>query len=176
VLHPRRFASWQLKLADAEATAALGTALARAIERRSPAIGDHGMQIGVSGDLGAGKTSLVRGLLRGLGVTGPIKSPTFALLEPYTVSSLDCYHFDFYRFSDPAEFGASGFRELFGPGRLCLIEWPERAGDRLPTSDVSITLKVDGDGRLASLVAGSELGHACLTSAIAEYPAGVGGA
>jgi tRNA threonylcarbamoyladenosine biosynthesis protein TsaE len=92
-----------------------------------------------------------------------------------TVSSLDFYHFDFYRFNDPAEFGSSGFRDLFGPGRLCVIEWPERAGDRLPTSDISIALKVEGEGRLASLAAASELGRACLTSAIAEYEVGSGG-
>lgn len=167
----RSHAAWQVLLADAEATAALGRSLARAIRRQLGQVRARGLQIGVSGDLGTGKTALIRALLRELGVEGPVKSPTFALLEPYAVSSLDCYHFDFYRFSDPAEFGSSGFRELFGPGRLCLIEWPERAGDRLPTGDVSITLRVDGDGRIASLVATSELGHACLTSAIAEYPA-----
>lgn len=170
----RRFASWQLRLADPEATAALGRSLSRAVLRHLSAIEANGLQIGVSGELGAGKSALIRALLRGLGVTGAIKSPTYALVEPYAVSRLDCYHFDFYRFSDPAEFGSSGFRELFGPGRLCLIEWPERAGDRLPTSDLSIALKVEGDGRRAALAAGSELGHACLTSAIAEYPAGDG--
>lgn len=171
----RTLTSWQLKLADPEATAALGHALARAVQIHLAEIRECGLQIGLSGDLGAGKTALVRAMLRALGVSGSVKSPTYALVEPYAVSSLDFYHFDFYRFSDPADFGSSGFRDLFGPGRLCAIEWPERAGDRLPTSDISITLKVERVGRLASLAAASELGQACLTSAIAEYQAGSGG-
>ena len=168
----RSLTFWQLKLADPEATVALGRALALAVRRHLGPIREQGLQIGLSGDLGAGKTALVRAMLQALGVTGSVKSPTYALVEPYAVSSLDFYHFDFYRFSDPAEFGSSGFRDLFGPGRLCAIEWPERAGDRLPTGDISITLEVDGDGRLASLAAASGLGQACLTSAIAEYQAG----
>jgi tRNA threonylcarbamoyladenosine biosynthesis protein TsaE len=171
----RTLTSWQLKLADPEATAALGRALARAVQIHLVEVRECGLQIGLSGDLGAGKTALVRALLHALGVSGPVKSPSYALVEPYTVSSLDFYHFDFYRFSDPADFGSSGFRDMFGPGRLCAIEWPERAGDRLPTSDISITLRVEGDGRLASLTAASRLGQACLTSAIAEYQAGSGG-
>lgn len=172
----RSLTSWQLKLADPEATAALGRALARAVQIHLAEVRACGLQIGLSGDLGAGKTAVVRAMLRTLGVSGPVKSPTYALVEPYTVSSLDFYHFDFYRFSDPAEFGSSGFRDHFGPGRLCAIEWPERAGDRLPTSDISIALNVDGDGRFASLAAASKLGQACLTSAIAEYRAGTDGA
>jgi tRNA threonylcarbamoyladenosine biosynthesis protein TsaE len=167
--------SWQLKLADPEATAALGRALARAVQIHLAEVRERGLQIGLSGDLGAGKTALVRSMLSTLGVTGPVKSPTYALVEPYAVSSLDFYHFDFYRFNDPADFGSSGFRDMFGPGRLCVIEWPERAGDRLPTNDISIALKVEGDGRLASLAAESGLGRACLTSAIAEYEVGSGG-
>jgi tRNA threonylcarbamoyladenosine biosynthesis protein TsaE len=118
--------------------------------------------VALAGDLGTGKTTLVRGLLRALGVQGPIKSPTFALLEPYVVSSLDFYHFDFYRLTDPAEFASAGFREYFGPGSVCLIEWPERAGDRLPTADIAVALQVEGDGRRAELRANTELGTACL--------------
>jgi len=110
-----------------------------------------------------------------LGVSGPVKSPTFALLEPYSVSSLDFYHFDFYRFADPSEFGSSGFRDHFGPGRICAIEWPERAGPRLPTADLSIALSVDGDGRTVSITAASQLGEACLTSALEEFQARTAG-
>ncbi len=110
-------------------------------------------------------------MLKALGVAGPVKSPTFALLEPYSVSSLDFYHFDFYRFADPSEFGSSGFRDLFGPGRICAIEWPERAGPRLPTADLSIALRLDGDGRVASIAPASQLGQACLTSAVEEFRA-----
>jgi tRNA threonylcarbamoyladenosine biosynthesis protein TsaE len=162
----------QLALPNAGATAALGAALGHAICQVRDDVRSVGLQLNLSGDLGAGKTSLVRAILRSMGVVGPVKSPTFALLEPYTVSSLDFYHFDFYRFADPAEFGSSGFRELFGPGRICAIEWPERAGARLPTADLAIALNVDGDGRLATAAANSRLGQACLTSALEEFRAG----
>jgi tRNA threonylcarbamoyladenosine biosynthesis protein TsaE len=160
-----------LALPDASATAVLGRALGHAVERHLDDVRARGLQLNLSGDLGAGKTALVRAMLAALGVSGPVKSPTFALLEPYSVSSLDFYHFDFYRFADPNEFGSSGFRDLFGPGRICAIEWPERAGSRLPTADLSIVLSVDGDGRVASITAGSQLGHACLTSALEEFQA-----
>jgi tRNA threonylcarbamoyladenosine biosynthesis protein TsaE len=160
-----------LALPDAAATSMLGHALGHAVQRHLAAIRAHGLQLNLGGDLGAGKTALVRAMLKALGVVGPVKSPTFALLEPYTVSSLDFYHFDFYRFADPNEFGSSGFRELFGPGRICAIEWPERAGPRLPTADLSIALSVNGEGRTASITAASQLGHACLTSALEEFQA-----
>ena len=155
-----------LALPDERATASFGHALARAVQSHVDEIGNAGLQLNLTGDLGAGKTALVRAMLRSLGVAGPVKSPTFALLEPYTVSSLDFYHFDFYRFADPNDFASSGFRDFFGPGRICAIEWPERAGNRLPTADLSIALSVDGDGRRASVTAASQLGHACLTSAL----------
>jgi tRNA threonylcarbamoyladenosine biosynthesis protein TsaE len=160
-----------LALPDAQATSLLGHALGHAVQRHLDDVRAHGFQLNLSGDLGAGKTSLVRGMLKALGVAGPVKSPTFALLEPYSVSSLDFHHFDFYRFADPNEFGSSGFRDLFGPGRICAIEWPERAGPRLPTADLSIALSVDGDGRTASITAASQLGQACLTSALKEFQA-----
>jgi len=157
-----------LFLADDAATARLGGALARAIEHEHTAIAANGLVIGLSGDLGAGKTSLVRAVLRTLGVTGPVKSPTFALLEPYVVSSLDFYHFDFYRFADPREFEGAGFRELFGPGAICAIEWPERAG-ALPTPDLTLTLRVEEQGRRVDIGAHSELGVACLNETIKRW-------
>jgi tRNA threonylcarbamoyladenosine biosynthesis protein TsaE len=156
-------------LPDAAATSLFGQALGHAVQRHLDAIRTDGLQLNLTGDLGAGKTALVRAMLRALGVSGPVKSPTFALLEPYSVSSLDFYHFDFYRFADPNDFGSSGFRDHFGPGRICAIEWPERAGPRLPTADLSIALSVDGDGRTASIIATSPLGQACLTSALEEF-------
>ena len=164
-----------LTLNNAQATEKLGQVLAGALQCHLDAIRAAGLQVNLSGDLGAGKTGLVRAMLRVLGVQGPVKSPTFALLEPYTVSSLDFYHFDFYRLKEPVEFGSAGFRELFGPGRICVIEWPERAGPRLPTADISITLAVDGDGRVATISATSELGQACLSSAMKEFQAVAGG-
>lgn len=172
--HPG-FTDVSLALPDAAATATLGRALGHAVQRHLDAVRANGLQLNLSGDLGAGKTALVRAVLKALGVSGPVKSPTFALLEPYSVSSLDFYHFDFYRFADPSEFGSSGFRDHFGPGRICAIEWPERAGPRLPTADLSIALSVDGDGRTVSIAAASQLGEACLTSALEEFQARTAG-
>jgi tRNA threonylcarbamoyladenosine biosynthesis protein TsaE len=163
-----------LALKDADATSALGHSLASTVHQHVDAIRRSGLQINLSGDLGAGKTALVRAMLRALGVQDTVKSPTFALLEPYTVSSLDFYHFDFYRLTNTAEFEAMGFRELFGAGRICAVEWPERAGPRLPTADISISLSVDGEGRRAAISAASELGKTCLRQAIASFEAGVG--
>jgi tRNA threonylcarbamoyladenosine biosynthesis protein TsaE len=163
-----------LALKDSNATDALGHSLARAANQHLHAIRASGLHIDLSGDLGTGKTALVRAMLRELGVQGSVKSPTFALLEPYTVSSLDFYHFDFYRLKEPDEFGAMGFRELFGPGRICAVEWPERAGPRLPTADISIALSVDGDGRLATISTASELGETCLSQAMAKFEAAGG--
>lgn len=105
------------------------------------------------GDLGAGKTTFVRAFLRHCGVTGRIKSPTFALLEAYNVSSLNFYHIDFYRFSDPREWADAGFRDLFQPDSVVLIEWPEKAAGTLPTPDVLIQLATLHEGRVAVLEA-----------------------
>lgn len=153
-------------LKDCRATAEFGAALAAALLRHLDPIRSAGLHIGLSGDLGAGKTALVRAVLRALGVDGPVKSPTFALLEPYTVSSLDFYHFDFYRLKEPDEFGSLGFRELFGPGSICAVEWPQNAGPQLPTADISIALTVHGDGRRATISTAGELGAACLRYAM----------
>jgi tRNA threonylcarbamoyladenosine biosynthesis protein TsaE len=152
----------EFALADENATARLGTALARAIEAEAAAIAAHGLVVALAGDLGAGKTSVVRAMLRALGVTGAIKSPTFTLVEPYVVSSLDFYHFDFYRLADPEEFSFTGFREMFGPAAVCLIEWPDKAAGHLPTADLRIALRVAGEGRHASITAATELGATCL--------------
>lgn len=152
----------QFHLRDEAATTRLGALLARALLAERAAIDAHGFTLTLAGDLGAGKTALVRACLRELGVAGPVKSPTFALLEPYVISSLNFYHFDFYRFGNPSEFDDSGFRELFGPGSVCAIEWPERAVGRLPTPDLEVTLKVLTEGRQVALLARSRVGAACL--------------
>ena len=139
---------------------------------RISAIEREGFQLNLSGDLGTGKTAIVRAVLRALGVHGPIKSPTFSLLEPYKVSRLDFYHFDFYRFEDPAEFASAGFRDCFGPGRICAIEWPEKAGRRLSSADLTIALAIEGTGRRATIAATSEQGLACLRSTLNGYSSG----
>jgi len=143
-------------------TAALGAALADTLRQLQENVRQHGLHIALEGDLGAGKTTLVRGLLRQLGVGGAVKSPTFALLEPYVVSSLHLYHFDFYRFKTPREFLDGGFAEYFGPGTVCLVEWPERAQPYLPQVDLHIGLRVLETGRSAQLVSGSPMGKQCL--------------
>lgn len=141
---------------DADATARLGAALAGGIA--------PGRVLHLSGELGSGKTTLVRGLLRSLGVTGAIKSPTYAWVEPYALSSLDLYHFDFYRFTDKNAWLSSGLREYFREDAACLVEWPERAGDLLPPPDVSVRLDYDGESRRARVEAHSDAGRAWLQS------------
>ena len=145
-----------LSLPTSEATSRLGEALAAGAK--------PGRVLFISGDLGAGKTTLVRGLLRGLGHTGRAKSPTYALVEPYAFSSLDLYHFDFYRFKDRSEWLNSGFREHFNPGSVCIVEWPEKAGDLLSPPDLHITLDFDGEARRARLDARSAAGRSWLSS------------
>src|ERR671919_509218 len=146
----------ELKLPDAASTLRLGEAL---VEGAAP-----GRVLFISGDLGAGKTTLVRGLLRGLGYAGRAKSPTYALVEPYTFSSLHLYRFDFFRFKDRSEWLNSGFREYFNPGSVCVVEWPEKAGDLLSPPDLHIKLYFEGEGRRARLEAVSEAGRAWLSS------------
>ncbi len=94
------------------------------------------------GDLGAGKTTLVRHLLQALGVTGRIKSPTYAVVEPYELPDLNIWHFDFYRFADPREWEDAGFRDIFASPGLKLSEWPEKAGTQLPVPDLDVFISV----------------------------------
>lgn len=145
---------------DEAATLRLGAALA--------ADARAGRVLHLHGELGAGKTTLVRGLLRALGYPGRVKSPTYALVEPYRLSRLDLYHFDFYRLKDRSEWLSSGFREHFNPTTLCVVEWPERAGDGLPPPDLDIRLSYEGEARGASLEARSPAGAAWLASALSR--------
>ena len=98
--------------------------------------------IELTGGLGAGKTTFARHLLRALGVKGHIKSPSYALMEPYTAPGLDAWHFDFYRFDDPQEWEDAGFRDVFALPGLKLSEWPEKAAGLLPGPDLSIELEL----------------------------------
>jgi tRNA threonylcarbamoyladenosine biosynthesis protein TsaE len=126
-------------LADEAATIAAGARLAQ----RLPAAA----LVFLQGDLGAGKTTLVRGILRGLGYAGSVKSPTYTLLEPYELPSCLVYHFDFYRIADSQELDFIGLDELVESAALKLVEWPERAGNRLPEPDVVVRMQVEGEGR-----------------------------
>jgi len=121
-----------------------------------------GLVIYLSGELGAGKTTLARGILRGLGYDGRVKSPSFALVEPYPLSRLYLYHFDFYRFTDPRELGEAGFREYFSPETVCLVEWPENAAGVVPPADIRIQLTAAGSGRQLQIDADTEAGRRCL--------------
>lgn len=149
-------------LPDEPATLALGAALSRALE--------PGLTIYLQGDLGAGKTTLVRGVMRGLGHAGPVKSPTYTLVEVYEVSRLHLHHFDFYRFHDPREWIDAGFRETFNGRNVSLIEWPEKAGSLLPPADVRIDLESSDSGRSASLRSCSPRGQRCLAQLAEIFP------
>lgn len=141
---------------DNDATLHLGEALAAGIA--------PGRVVHLRGELGAGKTTVVRGLLRGLGYAGRVKSPTYTLLEPYELSRLHLYHFDFYRLEDPSEWLTAGFREYFNDASACVVEWPERAGPLLPPPDLDLHLEFAGSGRRATLEARSEGASGWLSS------------
>lgn len=123
-----------------------------------------GLVLYLSGNLGSGKTTLVRGVLRALGFGGPVKSPTYTLVEPYDIAGLQLYHFDFYRFNDPMEWEEAGFREYFRADTLCLAEWPEMAHDVLPPADILLQLAVQGTGRQLTLVAQTAAGQRLLSA------------
>ncbi len=123
---------------DEAATAAFATQLAAALTRAN-----LNACIALHGDLGAGKTTFVRHLLHALGVEGRIKSPTYAVVEPYTVIAGDVWHFDFYRFSDPREWEDAGFRDIFASPGLKLCEWPQNAAGVMPTPDLELDIQVD---------------------------------
>jgi len=119
--------------------------------------------IELRGDLGAGKTTLVRHLLRALGVEGRIKSPTYAVVEPYELSRFNAWHFDFYRFQDPREAADAGLRDIFASPGLKLVEWPEKAAGSLPRADLVIEIQVlDDESRQVRLHAQTTTGVALL--------------
>ncbi|HEY9281332.1 MAG TPA: tRNA (adenosine(37)-N6)-threonylcarbamoyltransferase complex ATPase subunit type 1 TsaE [Eoetvoesiella sp.] len=153
-------------LADEEETSALARQLAPMLCGTHPAIppAERGGRIHLLGDLGAGKTSFTRALLREAGISGRIKSPSYALLETYKLSNLYFYHLDFYRFSDPREWIDAGFRDILKKEAVVLIEWPERAGSLLPPPDLEISLAYADPGRQARLTAHSNKGKLWLTT------------
>jgi tRNA threonylcarbamoyladenosine biosynthesis protein TsaE len=145
-----------LNLPDEAATIAFGGRLAHAVR--------PGLVLWLRGDLGAGKTTLVRALLHGLGYQGRVKSPTYTLVEPYQAGEFEVRHFDLYRFQDENEWEAAGFRDEFDGRNLCLVEWPEMAQRLLPPADVEIDLQILPNGRVAQMRAHSDSGKQCLNA------------
>ena len=147
-----------LFLPDTDATEALGQALART----RPAVA----VVHLRGDLGAGKSTLARALLRALGVAGAIRSPTYTLVESYPVEGGEAWHLDLYRIGDAGELEFLGLDE--GAAVLWLVEWPERGGAALPPADLQVDLSVEGNGRAARLVAASPQGQQWLERVATE--------
>lgn len=141
----------RIDLADEAATEALGAALAGAIE--------EGAVLHLRGDLGAGKTTLCRGLLRALGHAGAVKSPTYTLVEPYMPGGRQVFHFDLYRLRDPAELDDIGIRDYLQPEAILLIEWPEQGGSCTPPADILLDLHALGAGRQAECSAVTRRGE-----------------
>ncbi|MCL4315423.1 MAG: tRNA (adenosine(37)-N6)-threonylcarbamoyltransferase complex ATPase subunit type 1 TsaE [Gammaproteobacteria bacterium] len=127
-----------------------------------------GDRIYLSGELGAGKTTLVRGLLRGLGHQGAVKSPTFTLVEPYELAGFTIYHFDLYRIKSPLELMDMGLEDYLAPHAICLLEWPERGAGVLPEPDITLTLGLNNHGRLLNLNAKTARGEEIL-GAMADW-------
>lgn len=138
------------KLVDAEQTVAFGGRLSAACSEP--------VCIYLHGDLGAGKTTLTRGFIQGLGHKGKVKSPTYTLVEPYELADWQVYHFDLYRLGDPEELEFMGIRDYFTNTSHCLVEWPERGEGILPKPDIDLTLSYVGQQRNVELRANTEIG------------------
>jgi tRNA threonylcarbamoyladenosine biosynthesis protein TsaE len=141
-------------LPDSSATESLGRALARAF----PGAGS-GAIVHLRGELGSGKTTTARSLLHALGVTAPVRSPTYTLVDTYNVADLICVHADLYRVQTAAEVEELGLRDMTGAGCLMLIEWPEKGGAAVPPPDLLLQLAYRDDARSAALGAGTMIGR-----------------
>lgn len=148
-----------LRLENEAQTLDLAQFFAKAFTALKDPISLSGFNLRLTGDLGAGKTTFTRALLRAMGFNGRVKSPTFELLNEYSVlGNITLRHFDFYRFENPIEFEEAGFRDLFGASAICVTEWSDKAQGFLPAADLEMTLTIDNLSRDAMLVGGSEIG------------------
>ena len=143
-------------LADEAATVGFGEKLSRALNQVSSAT------VYLDGDLGAGKTTLTRGILHALGHSGAVKSPTYTLVEPYELGEKQVFHFDLYRLGDPEELEYMGIRDYFTGDSLCLVEWWQKGQGVLPEADLHIELTVSPPGRTVAIAAISENGRQIL--------------
>ena len=150
-----------LYLADEDAMVALGTRIAQVTQ-------GHGI-VFLDGDLGAGKTTLSRGIIRGLGHVGSVKSPTFTLVEPYEIGEIRAFHFDLYRLVDPEELEYLGIRDYLEDDALCLIEWPQKGAGFLPKPDLTITISPHDSGRSLSLLPQSSRGETWCAALALEF-------
>lgn len=141
-----------LYLADEQAMSAFGARIARVTQ-------GHGL-IFLEGNLGMGKTTLSRGIIRGLGHVGAVKSPTFTLVEPYEIGDIRAFHFDLYRLVDPEELEFLGIRDYFEDDALCLIEWPDKGAGFLPKPDLTITISPQDSGRSLKILSQGSRGEA----------------
>lgn len=134
----------------------------------------QGLVVFLEGDLGMGKTTLSRGIMRGLGHEGAVKSPTYTIVEPYEHLTPPAYHFDLYRLGDPEELEYMGIRDYFQGQNLCVIEWPGRGQGILPEPDLLVRLGKSGDGRRAQVSAPTTRGSSLLARIGAQWPPGQG--
>lgn len=144
----------RLRLDDEQRQVVFGQCLGEALKGRG--------RVYLEGELGAGKTTLTRGILRAYGHVGAVKSPTYTLVEPYELEGCRIYHFDLYRLGDPEELEFIGGRDLFADDALCIVEWPSRGEGWLPLPDLSIRLALHENGRMACLEAFGEHGQGVL--------------
>ncbi|CAH1044110.1 tRNA (adenosine(37)-N6)-threonylcarbamoyltransferase complex ATPase subunit type 1 TsaE [Halomonas sp. TD01] len=150
----------QVQLNNEVAHVAFGEALGQALQ-------GHG-RVYLEGDLGAGKTTLTRGILRAYGYQGAVKSPTYTLVEPYELGTQRIYHLDLYRLADPEELEFIGGRDVLADEALCLIEWPSRGEGWLPAPDVRVVLEVADPGRLVTLTAETGLGERVISEMVSK--------
>ena len=141
-----------LYLADEQAMSDFGARIARVTQ-------GHGLIL-LEGNLGMGKTTLSRGIIRGLGHVGAVKSPTFTLVEPYEIGDIRAFHFDLYRLVDPEELEFLGIRDYFEDDALCLIEWPDKGAGFLPKPDLTITISPQDSGRSLKILSQGSRGEA----------------
>ncbi|WP_439287491.1 tRNA (adenosine(37)-N6)-threonylcarbamoyltransferase complex ATPase subunit type 1 TsaE [Lonepinella sp. BR2357] len=158
--------SYSQPLADEQATCRFGAQLVNLIY---PFTHEHGVVIYLNGELGAGKTTLSRGMIQGLGYQGNVKSPTYTLVETYHVAERDIYHFDLYRLNDPEELEFMGIRDYFSAQAICLIEWAEKGEGVLNSADLFVNIDYDNDTRRIELSANSTLGAEIITQ-LQQHP------